>query len=312
MSKTLLDYMPEQASTWAERVDWMNNFITYVSVFCTVAITGAMLYFAWKYRRRPGHETSEYITHDATLETVWTAVPTLVCIFVFYYGFALYREMREPPANSIEIAVTGYKWGWDYTYPNGKQAGKDLVVPVGEPVRLIMKSKDVLHSFFIPAMRVKEDVIASEYHHLWFQATKTGEFHIFCTEYCGTGHSGMLGTLKVVSMQEYLDYINDRSKEELSPEQKGAKLYTERGCNACHTLDGTKLIGPSFKGTFGTPVEFDDGTTATHDENYLRESILYSQKHIVKGYQKGLMPSFEGQLKDDDVLALIAFIKAQK
>lgn len=304
--------MPEQASSWAARVDFINNFITYVAVFCTVAITGAMLYFAWRYRRRPDHQESEYITHDATLETVWTAIPTLVCIFVFYYGFVVYKEMREPPANAIEINVEGYRWAWEYTYPNGKKAGRDLVVPVGEPVRLILRSRDVNHSFFIPAMRVKEDVIKSEYHHLWFEPTITGDFHIFCTEYCGTSHSGMIGTLKVVSKEQYLDFLNDRSKEQLSPEQLGQKLYESRGCVACHRLDGVKGVGPSFKGIFGQKVEFTDGTSATRDENYLRESILHSQKKIVKDFLPGAMPSFEGQLKEEEVAGLIAFIKAQK
>ena len=313
--KTFLDFMPEQASSWASRVDFINNFITYVAAFCTIAITATMLWFAWKYRRRPGNEKGANITHDATLETVWTVIPTLICIFVCYYGFVIYREMRNVPANPVEINVEGYQWGWSYTYPNGKTAGKDLVVPVGKPVRLIMRSKDVNHSFFIPAMRVKEDVLASEYHYLWFTAIKTGEFHIFCTEYCGQDHSGMIGTLKVVSDERYQDYINDRSKEEIPPEVLGGKIYAERGCKACHSLDGTAGIGPTWKGIFGTQVVCEDGGTFTRDESYIKESILHPQAKIVKGYggdDKAKMQSFAGQLSDKDVDAVIAYMKTLK
>lgn len=309
--KSLLDWMPVQASAWAEKIDFLNNFITYVATFCTVAITLAMLFYAWRYRKRPGHETAAYITHNATLETVWTVVPTLVCIFVGWYGFVVYKDMREPPANAMEIYVEGRKWAWSYKYENGKTADGDLVVPLGKPVRLVMRSKDVNHSFFIPAMRVKEDVMASEYHYLWFTPTKLGEFHIFCAEYCGRSHSGMLGKLKVVSESQFEDFVNDRKKEELPPEELGKKLYTAKGCNACHSLDGSKLVGPTFKGIYGREASCESGATIKADDNYLRESILYSQKQVVKGYPP-VMPAFDGQIKEEEIQALIAFLKAQK
>ena len=193
------NWMPVEGSPWSGKVDWLNSFITLVAAFCTIAVTLQMLYFAVKYRRRGPNDQTAYITHNATLETVWTVIPTLVCIFVFIVGFRYYHEMRTPPANSLEVSVTGRKWVWSYKYPNGKTSDGDLVVPINRPVKLILRSEDVNHSFFIPAMRVKEDVIRGEYHYLWFTPTVAGKHQIFCAEYCGDDHSAMLGNLLVVS-----------------------------------------------------------------------------------------------------------------
>ena len=318
------DYMPEQASSWAAEVDWMNNWITDVSTICTVAITAVMLYFAWRYRSGKNPKPTSDIDHSQNLEIVWTVVPTIVCIYCFYIGFDLYKEMRTPPANSLEVAVQGYKWGWNFTYENGKTSSSDLVVPIGEPVKLVMKSNDVLHSFFIPSMRVKEDLRGDRYSYLWFTPTKLSAkeptspnekrvdkgFPIFCAEYCGLNHSGMRARLKVVSRQEYDDFLNERGAVELTPMELGQKVYTERACNTCHSLDGSKLVGPSFKNLFGSKREFTSGDALVADENYLRESILNSQAKIVSGYA-AVMPAFEGQLNESEIDALITFIKAQ-
>lgn len=307
-----LDWMPEQGTDWASRVDWINNFISWTAFFCTFVITGLMLYFAWKYRKKSENQKTAYITHNNLLEIVWTTIPTLVCIFVGFHGYKVYHEMRTPPANALEISVTGQKWSWSYKYPNGKTTDKDLVVPVGQPVRLVMKSKDVSHSFFLPIMRVKEDVIASEYHYMWFTPTKIGNSHIFCAEYCGLDHSAMTGTLKVVSQEEYEDFVNDRKAEELSPEELGKKIYQAKACVSCHSLDGNIGIGPSLKGIFGKTEVMADGSSVVVDENYIRESILYSNKKIVQGFAPNLMPSFDAQLKDEEIAGLIAFIKSIK
>jgi cytochrome c oxidase subunit 2 len=310
---SLFDFMPEKASSWAHRVDFLNNVITIISVFCILAITLVMLYFAWKYRRTSDDQETSYITHNATIETIWTVIPTIIVIFVFYYGYIIYHEMRNPPVGATEIFVQGYTWGWDFQYPNGKTTSGDLVVPVGEPIKLIMTSRDVIHSFFIPAMRVKEDVYSGNYSYLWFQADKMGEYHIFCTEYCGTGHSVMTRKLKVVTKEEYSDFVNDRAVEVLAPVELGAQLYKEKACLTCHSLDGSKLIGPSFKGLYGKENnEMEDGTVVVSDENYIRESILNPNAKIVKGYPRNAMPAFEGQLSDDEIAGLIAFIKEQK
>jgi cytochrome c oxidase subunit 2 len=303
--------MPEDASTFAPSVDWLNNFITYVAAFSTVALTAVMLYFAIRYRRRSDNDKTANISHNTTLEVLWTVVPTVIVMWVFYYGFVVYREMRTPPPNSLEVVVEGFKWGWNFVYPNGKRGSRELVVPIDTPIKLIMRSRDVNHSFFIPAMRIKEDVIAGTYHYQWFQPTKLGKFHIFCTEYCGLNHSQMLGELRVVTREEYQDYINDRQAEELTPAMLGAKLYTEQNCVACHTLDGTAKVGPTFKGVFGTPVSFEDGTTGTIDEAYLIESIVNPAKRIHKGYPNAMPPVYD-KLTPEQLDGLVAYIKSLK
>ena len=309
----LFSWMPEQAATWAADVDALNNFITNASVFFTVVITGVMLWFAWKYRKTSENQETAYITHNAALETVWTVIPSVVVIVVFVYGLMSYKEMRTVPASSIEINVQAWKWRWEFTYPNGKTTTGELVVPLGEPVRLIMTSNDVIHSFFIPVMRVKEDVYKGNYSYLWFTPTKLGEFHIFCAEYCGLQHSGMLATLKVVTPEAYQDFLIDRVDGEapkLPPEELGKELYTKKGCVACHSLDGSAIIGPSFKGLFAAKErKFADGSTAPLDENYIRESILNPNAKIVEGYPAGQMPAFEGQLSEEELSGLIAYLK---
>lgn len=313
----MFDYMPTQASTWAAKIDWLNTLITDISVFCTLAITGAMLYFAFKYRRRSADQKSAFITHNATLETVWTVIPTLICLYIFYYGFNYYHEMRNPPANPIEISVSGKKWLWTFTQPNGKTSPKDLVVPVNRPIKLILKSQDVLHSMFLPAMRVKEDANALYYTYLWFEPTTTGEFPIFCAEYCGDGHSEMRGSLKVVSEAEYQDYLNDRSSgPALPPEEVGKQVHDKYQCATCHSLDGTPRVGPTWKGLWGKKeAVIEDGAEKQIevDENYIRESILNPAKKVVKGFGPPTpMSSYQGQVSDDQINGVIAFLKTLK
>ncbi len=310
----MLDFMPIQASEWAAKVDWLNNVITWISVFCIVVITGVMVFFAVKYRRREGDGDGPYIVDDHLLETVWTVVPTIICMAIFAYGYIVYKDMRNYPANALEINVTGSKWRWDFQYTNGKKTTSEVVVPVGRAVRFIMTSKDVLHSFFVPSMRVKEDVVPGTYQYLWFSPTKTGEFPIFCAEYCGLQHSGMLATLRVVSPEEFEDYLNDRTegeKPQLSPIELGKLTFSPKGkaCTQCHSIDGTKILGPSLKGLFGREVELQDGTKLTADENYFRESVMNPKAKIVAGYPP-VMPSFEGQLSEEEIAGLIAYIKS--
>lgn len=307
--------MPEQASTFAAEIDFMNNFISYVAAFCTIAITGAMIYFAWKYRKRTDNDLTPQITHSTVLETLWTAIPTVVVLFIFYYGTMTYVDMRNPPANALEIGVRGYQWAWEFTYPNGKKQGEELVVPVDTPIKLIMTSSEtggktpVNHSFYIPAMRVKEDVIGGTYHYLWFQPTKLGNYPIFCTEYCGTNHSGMLGRLRVVTPEEYQDHINDRREGERPLEEVAKEIWVNKGCKGCHSLDGTAVVGPSWKGLWAAKREFVDGSSATADENYIRSAILNPGAQVLKGYQN-VMPMIP--LTDDEIETLIAFLKTIK
>lgn len=309
------DQMPIDGSLFAPKVDWLNNFITYSAVFCTVAITAVMIYFMVRYRRRSDDDETDPITHNVSLEVIWTVIPTIIVLFVFFYGFTYYREMRTPPENPIEINVEGYRWGWNFEYENGKKASGEVMVPVGKPVRFIMRSRDVNHSFFIPAMRVKEDVIAGAYHYLWFTPTVEGEFPVFCAEYCGLNHSFMRATLKVVAEEVFNDFLEEKPEgpgEGITPVEWGRKLYQEKGCMGCHSLDGTSVVGPTFQHIMSHEVELEDGTKVPVDENYLRESILNPNAKIVKGFQPNLMPAFQGLVTEEELGALIAFIKTQK
>lgn len=310
-------YLPEQASDFAENVDWIHNLITDLSVFFTVAIVGSMIYFAIRYRQKNGinHETPQ-IKGSHFLEFVWTVVPTIISIIIAYYGIIYHRQIRTPPADAMTINVVASQWKWDFEYENGKKipAAQEFVVPVNKPVRLVMTSTDVLHSFFIPTMRVKQDVIPEEYTYLWFRPIKTGLYQSFCTEYCGKDHSAMLTKLRVVSQGEYDRWVNDRSEEirmsSMSPKERGRVLFSQKQCNACHSLNGTRVVGPSFLKVYGAKEKMSDGQTITVDENYIKESILTPNAKLVEGFPPNIMPSFAGQLNDADISSLIAFIKS--
>ncbi|RMG41021.1 MAG: cytochrome c oxidase subunit II [Candidatus Dadabacteria bacterium] len=312
----MFNYLPEQASEFAYKVDRVNQFITNTSVFFIVLICGAMLYFAFRYRKRPG-ETDETprIEGNNYLEVVWTAVPAIISIYVMYIGIVTFREMRTVEPDALEVNVTAQKWKWDFEYQNGKKTTAEATIPVDKPVKFILASRDVIHSFFVPAMRVKMDAVPGMYTYVTFKPIKTGTYNIFCTEYCGTGHSAMLAKLRVVSEAEFERWLNDNSEEllkaQMSPAERGENLYNKSGCVACHSLDGSRRVGPSFLKLFGKKEALADGSEVTADENYIKESILNPNAKVVKGFPPNQMPAFEGQLTDDDISALIAFIKAQ-
>jgi cytochrome c oxidase subunit 2 len=310
----MLGLLGEQGSDFAHKVDFANDIVTIISVICTVAIVGAMLYFAVIYRQRDGkdHETPA-IEGNNTLEVIWTVFPTLVCIWVAWLGFDSFVDLRSPPPDAMEINVTGRKWAWDFQYKNGKRTTSELVVPVDQPVKLIMTSKDVLHSFFVPVMRTKMDVIPGRYTYEWFRPIKTGDFQVFCTEYCGDEHSKMLARLKVLPKAEFERWLADDSEEKklaaLKPSDRGRELYVGKQCVTCHSLDGSARVGPTWLKSFGKEGKLADGSSYKMDENYIRESILYPQKKTVAGYPAMGMPSYQGQLSDDDITGIIEFIK---
>jgi cytochrome c oxidase subunit 2 len=309
----MLGLLGEQASDFAHKVDYANDVVTIISVVCTVAICGAMLYFAIKYRQRDGadHETP-MIEGNATLEVIWTVFPTIVVVWVAYLGYDAYVDIRTVPQNAMEVNVMARKWAWDFEYANGKKTAGELVVPVDEPVKLIMTSKDVIHSFFVPVMRTKMDVIPGRYTYQWFRPIKTGDFQVFCTEYCGDEHSRMLARLKVLPKAEFERWLADRSEEQklaaMTPADRGKEIYAKQ-CITCHSLDGSPKIGPSWLKLFKKKETLSDDSTIDVDENYLKESILDPQAKIVKGFPAGGMPSFSGQLSDDDIHGVIEFIK---
>jgi cytochrome c oxidase subunit 2 len=236
-------------------------------------------------------------------------------IIIFIYGIKVWTDRRTMPDDSeaYVVEVTGQKWAWSFRYPDGRTTAQDLYVPEGKKVKLRMNSQDVLHSFFIPHFRIKEDVVPSFYTYLWFQADKAGSYNIFCTEYCGDQHSGMLGKVHVLDPEIWLRFENnlplDPNKRPLTPLENGEQLYVKRACEGCHSRDGSQVIGPTFKGLYGRSEIMADGTQITADENYIVESILYPNRKIVKGYPANQMPSFEGQLSEQDISDLITFIK---
>lgn len=232
-------------------------------------------------------------------------------MIIFVWGFKDFVRLHIVPANATEIKVTAQKWFWSFDYADGANSVGELVVPVGKPIKLLMSSKDVIHSFFIPAFRVKMDVLPNRYTITWFEATHTGEFDLFCAEFCGKGHSEMLGKVKVLPEEEYQKWLEAGSGPAAGESLRdyGARVYVKYACNTCHSVDGSKNVGPTFKGLFARRVALADGSMITVDENYLRESMLNPMSKVVAGYNP-VMPTFQGMLKDVDIDALIEYIKS--
>lgn len=312
-----MNWLPEEASDLASRVDSVIWFVTIISLVSFVLVTVLLVYFAVKYRRRAEGEETPYITGNHFLEALWTVIPSILVMAIFAYGFVVFKHMRTPPADALEINVVGRQWLWQFQYDNGRSTLNELYVQQDRPVKLIMRSEDVIHSFFAPTFRVKQDLVGGMYTYLWFTPTKVGVFDLFCAEYCGTGHSAMLAKIYVMSPEAYERWEKGEGVKEgekvasLPTAEQGEKLYKERGCNACHSVDGTNLVGPTWKGLFGHEVVLQDDTKVTADENYIRKSILEPQAQMVKGYQP-VMPSFKGILSDEDISAIIAYIKTLK
>ena len=312
-------WMPKAVNLTADDSDLMFYAVLGLSIFFFFGIAGAVVYFVLKYRHRPGHKPQPSPAHNDALEITWTVIPTIICVFLFYYGWNTYVRVVTPPTKAVEINVLAMRWNWQFTHSNGVQ-DSDLHVPVNTPVRLVMTSKDVIHSFYAPVMRVKQDILPRRYTYAWFFPTKPGTYRLTCAEYCGTNHSqmgmtsdGRRAVLVVHEPGGYERYLTDKAAQStaLPPEQLGRMLYEKKGCNACHTIDGTPRVGPSWKGTFGTVVPLSDGSSVKMDEDYIRESIFKPQAKSRPGFPPS-MPSFEGQLKDREIEGLIAFIKSLK
>ena len=302
-------WMPERGSVAAGEVDWLFYFILYISTFFLLIIVLGLIYMVLRYRRRPGVEAEKSPDHNLPLELTWTLIPVVVVIAIFYLGFKTYMDEATPPANAYEIQVEGHKWQWAFTYPNG-YVDSVLHVPLGQPVRLVVTSTDVIHSFFIPDFRIKKDAVPGRYTTIWFTATAPGEHDAFCTQYCGTGHSTMITKVVVQDPAEFEKWLAEAESalENLSPVDAGRVLTARFGCIQCHSTDGSTNTGPSWKGLYGRTVQLADGATVKADENYIRESILEPQAKVVAGFQP-VMPTFQGKLKDKDVTALIEYIK---
>jgi len=323
---------PPQASTNAAEVDLIYFFMVAVCGVVALAVVAVMVYFAMRYQRSPENQIGADIHGSTPLEIFWSAVPFAIVMFMFAWGTILYFKLSVPPANSMEIFVTGKQWMWKIQHMNGRREINNLHVPIGQPVKLTMASEDVIHSFYVPAFRVKADVIPGRYSTMWFEATATGTFHLFCAEYCGTEHSRMIGSVTVMEPADYQNWLatgnpsaveiaagaasgasavapaGGASEAAPTPVEIGAKLFVEKACATCHLAAGVG-IGPKLAGLPGTEVELASGEKVLVDDAYLRESILMPMAKVVKGYPPA-MPTFAGQLSEDQVMSLIAYIKS--
>lgn len=305
-------WLPKQSSTIAPEIDSAYHVVLVVSALFFVLVVGGMTYFAIRYRRRRAGEVTSPIDHNVRLEIIWTAIPSVLLVVLFAIGFKGYVNAHVAPGDAMEIKVTAEKWMWTFTYPNGTTTVNELGVPKDRPVRLLMSSKDIVHSFFVPEFRIKQDVVPGAYTTTWFQATDAREITILCAEYCGTGHSDMMGKVIVMEEPQFKDWLDKGGgASDLPPAELGQKLYTARNCVTCHSLDGTRIQGPTFKGVFGRTEDLEGGSKVVVDENYIRESILDPQAKIVRGYPP-TMPVFKGLLKEKEIDALIAFLKTVK
>jgi cytochrome c oxidase subunit II len=305
--------MGPQASTLAPNIDNIFMFITAIGVFFFTLITVLIVIFVQRYRRRSADDITPHITHNPTLEIVWSVLPLLILIGIFFWGFHGYVVAQIAPANAIEIQVTAKKWQWQFEYPDGLRTLNELSVPLNRPVRLVMNAEDVIHSFFVPSFRIKKDVLPNRYTEAWFQATRPGTYPVLCTEYCGKGHSYMLAKINVLDDAGYQKWLveGDESLKTMPLNELGALIHENRGCATCHALDGTRGQGPSWKGIWGQTHKFQDGSSAVVDENYIRQSLLEPQAHIVQGYE-GIMPTYQGLLRPREILGVIEFIKNLK
>lgn len=312
MNKAMADaFMPVEGTHIAKQVDNLYAFLLIVSFISCAILIGGMIYFVTKYKRKSANDKTPYITHDTRLEILWSVIPLVIFLFVFGWGWVVYHEMRTMPKNALEIMITGKQWAWTAEYKNGVKS-TEVVVPVNRDVKLILSSEDVIHSFFVPSFRIKQDAVPGRYTALWFKAEKLGEFHVFCAEYCGTSHSGMITRLKVVSQEDFDKWLIQESEVgQLPLAQRGAKYFQTHACSSCHNVDNPNVkVGPSLYQKWGKEETMDDGTKVVVDENYIRESVMQPQAKIVSGFPKpSPMPSFQGQLSESELAAIIEYIK---
>jgi cytochrome c oxidase subunit II len=298
---------PEVASVQADRLDHLFFFLTGVTLFFTFLIFGTIFYFMIKYRRRSETERPPETRESFALEMTWIVIPTLITIFIFFWGARLFFDAFYPPQGAMEIFVVGKQWMWHLQHPEGPREINQLHVPVNVPVLLTMTSEDVIHGFFIPAFRIKRDVVPGRYLGEWFEATEPGSYHLFCTQYCGALHSGMRGTVEVMTPDGYAQWLRDNATPE-SMAQMGEQLFARLGCDTCHLEDGTGP-GPALEGRFEKPQTLANGQIRVMDESYIRQAILDPGSLPLPNYRP-IMPTFRGQVSEEQILQLIAYIKS--
>ncbi len=307
----LFDFMvPEAKSPTAYHTDALYHFINEVSFVLLLGITFVIIYSAIKYKRKSEDDKTPLIRGNTALEVTWTVIPLLLVLTVFAWGYKGFLYLHAVPDDAYEIKANAQKWSWNFQYSNGVVSPGELHVPTGQPIKLVMQSRDIIHSFFVPDYRIKQDVLPNRYTYVWFNALEPGESHIFCAEYCGTDHSGMLAKVIAHEPEDFETWLaSSNTGVSDDPVEHGESLVTINGCMACHSTDGSSGIGPSFKGIWGEDVTLSNGSTVKVDENYIRESILEPQAKIVKGFEAVPMTSFKGILDDDEIDSIIEYIK---
>lgn len=305
--RTDLPLFPERASTIASQVDALYFYLILVSAFFALLIAILIIVFAIKYRRRSEEEIPPAIEGGVALETAWSVIPLCIAMTFFFWGAKIYFRMNRPPNDALQISVVGKQWMWKLQHADGMREINELHVPVGRPVELTMTSEDVIHSFFVPAFRMKRDVVPGRYSTVWFEATRPGRYHLFCSQYCGTNHAKMIGWVYVMEPIAYQNWISGGGGAQ-SLASVGAKLFQQHACNSCHRSDSLAR-GPNLQSLFGKPVKLADGRTVTADAGYIRESILNPSAKVVEGFQP-IMPTFQGLISEEGILQLVAYIRS--
>jgi cytochrome c oxidase subunit II len=305
--RSSLPLFPEQASTFAGRVDALYYYLLSVSGFFVLLIFALIFYFAVKYRRRSEVEQPRPILGNIALEVIWIVIPFILVMIMFAWGANLYFTAFNPPADALEIFVVGKQWMWKVQHPEGRREINELHVPIGYPVKLTLTSQDVIHSFYVPAFRIKMDAVPGRYTSTWFQASETGTFHLFCAEYCGTAHAGMGGQVVVMKPSEYEQWLRSGAPEEPLA-AAGARLFQQLGCSGCHSPNSI-VRAPPLEGIYGKPVPLQSGHVVLADEGYIRDSILLPQKDVVAGYAP-VMPTFQGRISEEELMQIIAYIRS--
>jgi cytochrome c oxidase subunit II len=298
---------PPQASSTAQQVDWIYFALTALTFLICAIVFLPIIFFAVKYRTGSTADRSNPRVESILIESGWTIVPLVIFIGLFSWGAIIYFEIERPPRDALQVQVVGKQWMWKLQHAEGKSEINELHVPVGRAVTLTMTSQDVIHSFFVPAFRVKQDVVPGRYTSEWFKPTKPGEYHIFCAQYCGTHHSGMIGRVVVMEPIDYEKWLSTGQSTE-SITVVGERLFRERGCSGCHSPN-SQFRAPLLEGVFGKPAPLEGGDIVTADERYMRDSILLPGKEIAKGYQN-IMPSYTGQVSEEEIMQLIAYLKS--
>jgi cytochrome c oxidase subunit 2 len=305
--KPTMPLLPETASSVAPEVDALFYFLVAVTVFFTVGISIAIIYFAIRYRRRSDDERPKEIHGSLALELTWTLVPLGLVVIMFVWGAKVFFHMNRPPDDAMTVTVVAKRWMWKLQHPTGQREINELHVPVGRAVKLVITSEDAIHSFFVPAFRIKKDAVPGRYNVAWFRATKTGRYHLFCAEYCGTEHARMRGSVVVMEPEAYRAWLAGGPPAE-SPVAAGERLFTELNCITCHRPDSAGR-GPVLTGIFGRRIRLAEGGTVEADEAYVRESIVNPAAKVVAGYQP-VMPTFQGQVSEEQLIALVAYIQS--